>query len=371
MAVPSVDALRAVGQAAGLAAVGVASAERFDDTLVVLRSRKERGLHGGMHFTYGRPERSTDPERTMPTARRLVVGALSYRRTPPEEPEAGEARIAAYQWEPYYERLRAALGEIASMLVDAGFAAEVLSDDNRLVDRAAAHRAGLGWFGKNTNLLLPGLGSWFVLGSVLTDAPLEPVAEPVADGCGPCARCLPACPTGALTAPGELDARRCLAWLVQADGVFPIEHRAALGDRIYGCDDCQEVCPPNLGRARREGPTEPVDRRGAVVDAVEILELSNVELMERYGAWYIPRRQPAYLRRNALVVLGNVGDPTDLRLVDALRRLLGAEPLLAAHAVWTARRLGLDGLLEAVAEPTDELVAAELARPVQPLAATG
>lgn len=364
MEVPTVEVLRATGLAAGLDAVGVASAEPFDEALVVLRSRKRRGLHGGMHFTYGRPERSTDPGRALPGARRLVVGALSYRRSAPDPPRPGEARIAAYQWEPYYRRLREGLGEVARVLTDAGHRSEVLADDNRLVDRAAAHRAGLGWFGKNTNLLLPGLGSWFVLGSVLTDAPLDPVDEPVADGCGSCARCQPACPTGALATAGELDARRCLAWLVQADGVFPVEHRAALGDRIYGCDDCQTVCPPNIARHRRAGPTEPVARAAAVVDAVEMLELPDDELMARYGAWYIPRRQPHYLRRNALVVLGNVGDPADERLVAALVRLLAAEPLLAAHAVWTARRLGLDALLGHLADPDHDLVAAEVARPV-------
>jgi len=118
----------------------------------------------------------------------------------------------------------------------------VVADDNALVDREAAYRAGLGWYGKNTNLLLPGKGSWYLLGSVVTDAPL-PAGRPMADGCGTCSRCLPACPTGAFIRPGVLDARRCLAWLVQAPGVFPAELRVALADRIYGGDSCQEVCP--------------------------------------------------------------------------------------------------------------------------------
>src|SRR5690606_2934259 len=120
------------------------------------------------------------------------------------------------------------LGAVAAELTAAGWRARVLADDNALVDRAAAARAGIGWFGKNANLLLPGLGSWFVLGSVITDAPVVPTEVPVADRCGSCTRCLEACPTGAIVAPGVVDARRCLSWLLQADGSFPREHRAAL-----------------------------------------------------------------------------------------------------------------------------------------------
>ena len=158
--------------------------------------------------------------------------------------------VARYASDDHYGPLRHALGVIAERLQRDGWQARVIADDNALVDREAARRAGLGWYGKNTNLLLPGLGSWFVLGSVVTDAPLPPAVELVADGCGACRRCLPACPTGALVAPGVLDARRCLAWLVQAPGVFPLEYRAALGDRLYGCDDCQEVCPENAAAVR-------------------------------------------------------------------------------------------------------------------------
>src|SRR5205807_8136934 len=177
----------------------------------------------------------------------LVVGARSYRRAPPAPPDGPGplGRVAAYSWRDHYEPLRAALAVVAGRLTSEGWQAEVLVDDNRLVDREAAYRAGLGWYGKNTNLLLEGTGSWFVLGSVVTDAPLPATASPVFEGCGSCARCLPACPTGALVAPGVLDARRCLAHLVQAPGAFPVEFREALGDRLYGCDDCQEVCPPN------------------------------------------------------------------------------------------------------------------------------
>jgi epoxyqueuosine reductase len=223
----------------------------------------------------------------------------------------------------------------------------VLVDDNRLVDREAAVRAGLGWYGKNANVLLDGHGSWFVLGSVVTDAAL-PAAIPVADGCGSCARCLPACPTGALVAPGVLDARRCLAHLLQAPGDFPLEFREALGNRLYGCDDCQEVCPPNRLEERRT-PAPPAGAEDeAWVPVLELLAASDDELLARHGRWYIPRREARYLRRNALVVLGNVGDGQDRDVEAALRRAL-ADPdsMLRSHAAWAAERLGRGDLIPA------------------------
>jgi len=338
--------VRAAGLDAGLDAVGVAPADRFTATRRHLEERKAAGLHGGMHFTFGNPDRATNPLASLPGARSIVVGALSYRRaTVPPVPGRPAGRVARYSWDDHYGRLQRALGAVAGRLEVEGWRTRVLVDDNALVDREAAHRAGVGWYGKNTNLLLPGRGSWFVLGSVLTDAPL-PTALPVADGCGSCARCLPACPTGALVAPGVLDARRCLAHLLQAPGEFPIEFREALGDRLYGCDDCQEACPPNRLEERRNPPPAD-DADEAWVDLLELLAASDEELLDRHGRWYIPRRQPRYLRRNALVVLGNIGDGADPDVEEALRRALAdVDPLIRSHAEWAARRLGRDDLVQ-------------------------
>ena len=344
-----VDELRRVGLAAGLDAVGVASAEPFSSARAVLIERKAAGLHGSLHFTYGNPARATDPVRALPGAKALVVGARSYRRHPSHLRAAGpQARVARYAWTDHYTPLRAALGQVAGRLEADGWRTRVLADDNALVDREAATRAGLGWYGKNTNVLLPGRGSWFVLGSVLTDAPLPIVAEPVPDGCGSCRRCLPACPTRALVAPGVLDARRCLAALVQAPGPFPVEFRAALGDRLYGCDDCQDVCPPNRA-AEREHPAPPAGATDeAWVPVLEVLDMSDADLLARFGRWYVPRRQPRYLRRNALVVLGNVGDGAHPAVEAALRRAIASDdPLVRMHALWAARRMGRDDLVGA------------------------
>jgi epoxyqueuosine reductase len=364
------DDVRRIGLEAGLDAVGLASATPFAHTRVVLESRKAAGLHGGMHFTYGDPARSTDPARSLPGAQALVVGVRSYRKAEPTRPPAARrapGTVARYSWRDEYEPLRQALQAVADHLGGLGYHARVLADDNALVDRAAAVRAGLGWYGKNANVLVPGLGSYVVLGSVVTDAPLadpaadpdpataadpdpaqpadpgQPAAhaaEPVPDGCGACTRCLPACPTGAIVAPGVIDARRCLAWLLEAPGSFPQQYREALGGRIYGCDDCQEACPPNraVDRHAPAPPAGPDDE--AEVDLVELLDADDAALLARFGRWYIPRRQARYLRRNALVAIGNVADPADADV----QRVVGTaqsspDPIVKEHADWAAARL--------------------------------
>jgi epoxyqueuosine reductase len=360
-----------VGRSAGLAAVGVTRAERFARTRHDLEVRRSAGLHAGMQFTYRRPERSADPGGALPDACSLVVGAAAYPSagSDPDPAARPAGRVARYAADDRYGVLTAALRAIAAELASAGWRTRVLADDNALVDREAARRAGIGFYGKSTNLLLPGLGSWFVLGAVLTDAPLEPAPSRVADSCGSCVRCLDGCPTAAIVAPGVVDARRCLAWLLQQPGSFPREFRRALGDRIYGCDDCQEVCPPNRGAATRvEVPPGPGAGPGRWVPLLDILGWSDAEVLARVGRWYLPGRDPAVVRRNALVALGNTADPGDARVVAALDRALADDdPVLRGHAVWAARRLGLTDLVaRRSADERDPDVLAELAATVGP-----
>jgi epoxyqueuosine reductase len=386
------DELMAIGRRYGLAAVGVTDTAVFTETLFDLLDRRRQGLQGDMQFTYRNPERSTDPRRILPGARSLVVGAWGYRREDQpedqqedrqenkrESPHRPRARVARYAQRDHYASLRLALSAVAERLRSVGWRATVVCDDNALVDRAAAHRAGLGWFGKNSLLLLPVLGSWFVLGSVVTDAPLcldrgsdvgldhelDGAISPVptaelghGSGCRTCVRCMTACPTGALVSPGVVDARRCLAWLVQAPGSFPESYREALGDRIYGCDECQSVCPINRLAERRDPPPamEPdADGDGDGIDLLGLLESSDADLLERHGRWYIADRDPRYLRRNALVALGNTGDGNDPDTEAALRRALdGPDPMIIEHAAWAARKLGRDDLVGCAGVAFDE-----------------
>ncbi len=386
------DAARAAGLAAGLDAVGITDVSPLDSTRRDLEARRAAGQHAGMSFTFSDPVRSTEPARLLRRARSMVVGARGYLEPRPARPPGAQAAVARYAWRDHYAELRSALDAVAEVLRDAGHRAAVVADQNGLVDRAAAHRAGLGWWGRNANLLLPEGGSWFVLGAVVTDAELPAATEVVPDGCRTCRRCAPACPTGAIVADGVIDARRCLAWLVQDVGVLPRAHRIALGDRIYGCDDCQDVCPPGRGDVRAvdaappaaarstavevaaaRGPHRPGNRRPdggpapgdppqAWIDVLGLLELPDDELLHEVGRWYVPRREPRYVRRNALVVLGNVGDPDD----EAHRRALvrwtaDDDALLRAHAVWAAARLGHDDLVAARAGDPSPLVRAEVA----------
>ncbi|MPY92751.1 MAG: tRNA epoxyqueuosine(34) reductase QueG [Acidimicrobiia bacterium] len=359
-----VDALKALGRARGLDAVGVARAEVFASTREALEQRRAQGLNGSMGFTYRNPERATDPRRLLRDAHTLVVGAIGYRRRAPLPPAGANGRVARYAWEDHYCTLRRALGGIVDELRSHGWRATVVLDDNGLVDREAAYRAGLGWYGKNSNLLLPGKGSWFVLGSVVTDCDL-PADAPVAEGCGSCHRCLDSCPTGAIVAPGVVDARRCLAWLVQAPGTFPPEHRSALGDRVYGCDDCQEVCPPNRRQEVAAAPP-PGPAAEAWVPLLDLLAASDEELLDRHGRWYVHQREPRWLRRNALLALGNVGDAHDEAVLGCLTGYLGhPDPMLRAHATWAARRLGRDDLVSAAGPDEHPDVVAERVRPVR------
>ena len=355
------EELREVGQAAGLDAVAATTAEPFVEVRTTLEHRKAEGLHGGMAFTYRRPERSTTPALALPEARSLVVGARSYlvEDGPVAVPAGPQGRIARYAWDDHYAALTHGLNAVAAALRAYGWRTRVLVDDNALVDRAAAHRAGIGWWGKNANLLLPGLGSWYVLGSVVTNAVVAVSNEIVADRCGSCTRCSDGCPTGAITAPGVIDARRCLSWLLQAEGVFPFEYRVALGDRIYGCDECQEVCPPN----RRAPIRAPGGQEMPWAPLLSLLDADDAVVLAYAHRWYIWRREVRYVRRNALVVLGNVGMGDDPEVAAVLARYLAhPDGLLRAHAVWAAGRLGREDLLMGLDQDPDPLVQAERGR---------
>ena len=321
-----------------------------------------------MRFTFKNPERSTDPGRAVHGARSVFVAARPYLLADPQPPhpasphpqsphmasphqaDGPSGRIARYAWVDHYAPLREALWEVARRLRADGFRAVPFADDNSIVDREVAHLAGIGWFGKNANLLVPGAGSWFVLGCVVTTAPLPVATSTVADGCGSCVRCIDGCPTGAIIAPGVIDAGRCLAWVLQKPGIIPEHLRAAVADRLYGCDECQEVCPPTVHLGHR-WPAPPDGRApNAWVPVLHLLTGTDAEVLERWGRWYLADRDPRWVRRNALIVLGNTADPADPTHGERVRAVLAEylahhDPMLREHAEWAARRLGLTDLI--------------------------
>ena len=342
----------------------MAPAEVMQRARTALLQRKSDGLSDTMEFTYRNPDRSTEPDRAVSGAKSMIVAARSYVLDPPPTPDGPYASVARYAWVDHYEPLRFGLQNIVRKLRADGYRAVAFADDNSVVDREAAWLAGLGWFGKNANVLLPGAGSFFVLGSVITTAPLPPASAVVPDGCGSCTRCIDGCPTAAIVAPGVVDAGRCLAWLLQRPGVFPRQFRVALGNRIYGCDECQNVCPPTV-RFERRSPPDVNPHAQAWVPLLDLLAADDETLLREYGRWYLADRNPVWLRRNALIALANaVHDDPPLRMEPVIAMLRAhlhhAEPMLRAHAVWACTRLGLQHMLPQ--HDADPDVADELAR---------
>lgn len=310
-----------------------------------------------MAFTYTDVEAATDPRRTHPWANSLISVAHPYvpGASETEQGPPGTLRIARFAERDHYQPLRDALDALAALVEDDGFRAVVLADDSRLVDRAAAVRAGVGWWGKSTMVLVPGSGPWVLLGSVVTDALLDP-DQAMRRSCGTCVACMPACPTGAITEAGSLDARRCLAYWLQAPGVIPQELRSAVGDRLYGCDDCLTACPPGRPALDRsvDLPVRPTIRH--------ILGADDATLLDAYGHFYLPGRRPRILRRNALVAAGNDRSPA---LLNPVVGYLGhPDWLLRSHAAWAVGRFDdpiADAALEAALVTEDDArVRAEL-----------
>jgi epoxyqueuosine reductase len=311
-------------QELGLDVVGAAPAAAYDQTERHIRDRKARGLFADMRFTMAQPEVSCHPETLLPGARTVVSAAHCYYA--PEPPlEAGEGRLPRYTWYDGYALLRERLDALGRRL---GGEYRVLVDANQHVDREAAARSGVGFYGKNTLLITRKHGSWVVLGTLVTTADIDATA-PLDAGCGTCTLCIDACPTDALEEPGVLDATRCLSYWTQAPAAIPEHYRRDLGAQVYGCDICQDVCPWNRGVEKRRA-----DRAAgeAHVQLADWLREESDVLRERYDRLYVPRNDARYLHRNALVALGNVGRPEDAPIAEPF--LEDGDELLREHAQW-------------------------------------
>jgi epoxyqueuosine reductase len=314
----------------GIDAIGSAAAAPYTETESQIRERRARGLFADMRFTMAQPEVSCHPEALLAGARSVVSAALCY-YAPAGAPGPGEGRLPRYTWSDAYAELREKLDRLGGRL---GGAYRVLVDANQHVDREGGARAGVGFYGKNTMLITRRHGSWVVLGTLVTDVDIEP-SSPLELDCGDCRLCIDACPTGALDDPGTLDATRCLSYWTQSPKPIPEVYRESLEDMVYGCDICQEVCPWNRGVEKRRD-ARPA-RGEPTVSLVEWLLADAETLAGRYDRLYVPRNDPRYLRRNALVALGNVGDEEDARLAEPFAT--GDDPMLAEHAGWALRRI--------------------------------
>jgi epoxyqueuosine reductase len=339
------ELLKSWALAAGFDRAGVAALSPSADGEAYLRWLA-RGDHAGMGYLERRVEARLDPASLLPGARSALCVALQY------WPLAGEAeepagdlwpRVARYaRGRDYHEvmgeRLAAVAERITAEFPGAGTRPYV--DTGPVLERELAARAGLGAVGKNTNLLHPEGGSWFLLGELLTTLDLDPDL-PLADLCGSCTRCLDACPTGALPEPYRLDANRCISyWTIEHRGAIPEAMREGLGDWVFGCDICQEVCPWNAAPPPVDHPELALSTARAPLDLAGLLSLPREEYVRRFRGSPMKRAKLAGLRRNAALAMGNRGDP---RHLPALARALDdPEPEVAEAARWALGRFGAE-----------------------------
>jgi epoxyqueuosine reductase len=295
------------------------------------------GKAGEMQWLARDPTRRSDPRLVLPGARSLIVAGINYWQPQP----ATRGRIARYALgDDYHPILLEKLERLADELGQEGGSAKVYVDTGPVLEKPLAMRAGVGWQGKSTMLIHPKLGPWLLLGEILTTLELEADA-PESDHCGTCDRCLTACPTGAITAPYQLDARRCIAYLtIELKGSIPEEMRPLIGDRVYGCDECLDVCPWNrFAQTTRESRfMAPANEAGGGKDHLHaLLEIRAAEFKRRFAKSPILRVKRRGLLRNVCVVLGNIGDAHDLPVLQRAAR--HEEPLVREHAAWAIRQI--------------------------------
>ena len=348
--VPLVRRLKAQAYGLGFDLVGITAlgpaetAPAFDAWLAA-------GRAGEMHYLPRGAEKRRDTRLPYAGATTAIVVAMNYGGGEPSGPVARYAR-----GDDYHDLMTVRLGELQGWLgeqVGAPVSGKPYVDTGPILERDLARRAGLGWFGKNTNLLNPALGSFFFLGALVVDLDLPSDAPFEADRCGSCTRCLDACPTNALVEPRVLDATRCLSYLtIELKGAIPAELRPPLGDLVYGCDICQDVCPWNekfataLPAGSPFAARDALGRKDARTLARELLAMTDDQFRSAFTGSPMKRAKLRGLKRNAAVVLGNLADPAD---ADVLTSALDdAEPLVREHAAWA-----LDRVLSAGRRPAD------------------
>src|SRR5206468_3793233 len=299
------------------------------------------GAHGEMNYMQRGEEKRCDPEKILPGAQSIVALALNYfqeERTHRRSETAATGRIARYAWgDDYHDVIGAKLNRMDEFLRSFGGQQKCYVDTGPVLERDHAAHAGIGWHGKSTMLIDQQLGTWFFLAETLTTLELPP-DEPVPNRCGTCERCIQACPTGAITGPHQLDARRCISYLtIELKGAIPLELRPLIGDRIFGCDDCLDACPWNRFAQESRENAFSARRSTTGMSLREYLELNDDEFRGLFKNSPIKRIKRRGFLRNVCVALGNAGDVSD---IPALKRALAdEEPLIAEHAEWAIHQI--------------------------------
>ena len=339
------ERLRVEARQLGFSRLGFAAASTHPAG-VRLRQWLDRDYAGDMAWLHRRAEERADPTKLIPWARTILVAALPYSSPEPENSQPAGARISRYaRGRDYHEVLKERLRRLGEILADVspGARSSPVVDTGAILEKPWAASAGLGWQGKHTNLIDPESGSWFFLGELVTDLELEPDSPVVTDRCGSCTSCLEACPTQAFPEPYVLDSRKCISYLtIEHRGAIPEELRSGMGNWVFGCDICQEVCPWNHdalgGDAELEAP-------GDAPELAELIRMSREEFNRRFAGTALRRTGWSRFVRNVAVALGNSGDPG---AVEPLRDALAIpDPVIQEHVRWALRRLGAENSTEA------------------------
>jgi len=334
----------AYAKSLGFDLVGVAPAAPFLHEATIFKQRRDRGFLGQWHYDDARIEGNCNPARTLPGAQSIICTATSYLcDAAPHDPNAGGLRgaISSHAWGyDYHRTIGMRLRRLAQFIADEFDGAESVPcvDTGPLLDRAAAVRAGIGWFGKSGNVLTKEFGSYVLLGELITTLRLEP-DTPLRTNCGTCSQCLPSCPTNAIHENGAVDSRRCISDLTQSKRPIPRELRAAIGNRLWGCDSCQTSCPVNMQKAGSGVPAfRPQPHIGTSMDLPSVLRMTKSEFRAWFGQTSMAWRGKAVLQRNAAVALGNSRDRRAVpHLIAALQ---DRKPLVRGHAAWALGALG-------------------------------
>jgi epoxyqueuosine reductase len=296
------------------------------------------GAAADMNWIERGAEKRADPERVLAGARSVITLALNYWQGDRSTPNESKGRIARYAWgDDYHDVIEAKLRSLDEFLSAAGGQQRCYVDTGPVLERDFAAAAGLGWHGKSTMLLNRSLGTWFFLAEIFTTLEL-PSDPPQAERCGSCTRCLNACPTGAITAPHRLDARRCISYLtIELKGSIPLELRPLIGNRIYGCDDCLDACPWNrFAKVSRESAFA-LRPAVAQMQLRDFLALDDAGFRALFRGSPIKRIKRRGFLRNVCVALGNVGTALDLPALEQAAN--DPEPLIAEHAMWARNQI--------------------------------
>ncbi|MCS7464656.1 tRNA epoxyqueuosine(34) reductase QueG [Paenibacillus doosanensis] len=341
----------------GIDKIGIASAEPFTELKHILLKHREKGYESG--FEEPDIDKRTDPSLSFAGPRSIISIAVAYPSklpySPRSEPGAYRGILSRSAWGmDYHHVLRDRLQRLEEWIRRRVPQArmESMVDTGVLVDRAVAERSGIGWSGKNCSIITPEFGSWVYLGEMITNLPL-PADTPVTESCGDCTICIDACPTGALVGPGQLNAQLCISFITQTKGHIEDDTmKEKIGNRLYGCDTCQIVCPKNRGKNWTHQPELQPDPEQAKPLLLPLLELSNREFKERFGSSAASWRGKKPIQRNAILALGHFKDKD---AVPQLSRLLARDerPEIRAAAAWALGRIGGPQALEAIEAARD------------------